>query len=235
MPRQPRLYLPGVPLHVTQRGVNHCAIFVDDTDRQHYYQLLRDTTVECDIAVHAYVFMGNHVHLLLTAPGCDALARAMRKAGQCYVQAFNHRHQRSGPLWQGRFKSCLVDSEHYLIAVYRYIELNPVRAAMVERPEQYRWSSVHANLGLIDDPLVAPHPRFTALGQDRAARTSAWRDLLQKGIRLGDIEGIRAHLKQERALGDQRFRAMVEKSVGRPVRIRPRGRPRRPLDGREAT
>lgn len=232
MPRQPRLHLPGAPLHVTQRGVNHCAIFVDDIDRRHYYRLLLDTTAECDIAVHAYVFMGNHVHLLLTAPGCDALARAMRKAGQCYVQAFNHRHDRSGPLWQGRFKSCLVDSEYYLMAVHRYIELNPVRAAMVERPEQHRWSSVHASLGLINDPLVAEHPRFTALGRNRAARAAAWRELLRQGIRQDDLEGIRAHLKQERALGDRRFQAMVEKSVGRPVRTRPRGRPRRAIDGR---
>jgi REP-associated tyrosine transposase len=228
MPRQPRLHIPGIPLHVIQRGVNRCAIFIDDTDRRHLHQLLCDATAEHGFVVHAYVFMGNHVHLLLTCSDCDALPRAMRRVGQCYVQAFNRRHGRSGPLWQGRFKSCLVDSERYLMVVYRYIELNPVRAALVERPERHRWSSIHANLGLIHDPLVTPHRCFIALGSNRASRGAAWREMLQRAADADDIAGIRAHLQQERALGDERFQAMVEKSLGRAVRIRPRGRPRRP-------
>jgi putative transposase len=227
MPRQPRLHLPGVPLHVIQRGVNRCAIFVDDTDRRHLYQLLVDISGEHDIAVHAYVFMGNHVHLLLTSPQCDALSRAMRKLGQCYAQAFNRRHQRSGPLWQGRFKSCLVDNDRYLMLVYRYIELNPVRAAMVAHAEHHRWSSVHANLGLIDDPLVTPHPRFLALHPARAARSDIYRQWLRQGMSRHDLEGIRVHTQQQRALGDERFQIMIEKALGRPARPRPRGRPRR--------
>ncbi len=230
MPRQPRLHLPGVPLHITQRGVNRCAIFVDDADRQHCYQLLCDVMGGHTIAVHAYVFMGNHLHLLLTTPEGDALPRAMRKLGQCYVQAFNQRHRRCGPLWQGRFKSCLVDSDRYLMMVYRYIELNPVRAAMVERPEQHRWASVHAHLGLIDDPLVTPHPRFLALHADRTARADIYRQWLQRAIRQDDLDRIRAHLQQQRALGNERFQAMVEKALGRPARARPRGRPKRAPD-----
>lgn len=227
MPRQPRLYIPGIPLHVTQRGVNRCAIFIDDADRYHYYRLLCEATAECGIAVHAYVFMGNHVHLLLTPSSGGGLARAMRKAGHCYVQAFNHRHGRSGPLWQGRFKSCLIDSERYLMAVYRYIELNPVRATLTERPEQHRWSSIHANLGLITDPLVTPHACFLALGRNQAARVAAYRQQLQRGIDRHELGGIRAHLQQERVLGGDRFQAMVERSLGRPARVRPRGRPRK--------
>lgn len=226
MPRQPRLQIPGIPLHVIQRGVNRCAIFVDDADRQHCYQLLCDVTAKFGIAVHAYVFMGNHVHLLMTSRDCDALSLAMRRLGQCYVHAFNHRHGRSGPLWQGRFKSCLVDSERYLMAVYRYIELNPVRAAIVDRPEQYRWSSVHANLGRLDDPLVTPHPCFSALGDTRTARAATWSELLRQGIDEQDLDGIRTHLQQERALGDARFHAMVEKALGHPARTRSQGRPR---------
>lgn len=174
MPRQARLELPGIPLHVTQRGVNRCAIFVDEEDREHYYQLLCDAAHEHDIAGHAYVFMGNHVHLLLTSPQRDALSRTMRNVGQCYVQAFSRRHRRSGTLWQGRFKSCLVDSERYLLTVYRYIELNPVRAAMVERPEHYRWSSVHANFLLASDALVTPHPAYLALDESPAVRAQAY-------------------------------------------------------------
>ena len=228
MPRRPRLELPGLPLHVTQRGVNRCAIFVDNIDRRHFYDLLRDAMVEHDIAVHAYVLMGNHVHLLLTPPAQEALSRAMRNFGQCYVQAFNKRHRRSGTLWQGRFKSCLVDTERYLLTVYRYIELNPVRASMVSLPEHYRWSSVHANLGLIDDPLVTPHPSFLAQDIDPQIRTHAYRTWLREGVGDDELQHIRAHLQQERALGDIKFQAMVEKALGRPVKLRNRGRPRSP-------
>lgn len=228
------MHLPGIPLHVTQRGVNRCAIFVDDIDRRHLYRLLRDTTSQYGLAIHAYAFMGNHIHLLLTAPDGDALPRTMRKVGQCYVQAFNHRHRRSGPLWQGRFKSCIVGTERYLMAVYRYIELNPVRAAMVERPERYRWCSVHANLGLIDDPMVTPHAHYLALGSTRSERAAAYRTLLEQAIDPTDTERIRLHMQQERALGDQRFQAMVEKALGTPAQARPRGRPRRaPADTNE--
>lgn len=147
MPRQPRLELPGLPVHVTQRGVNQCAIFIDDDDRHHYRRLLREACIEHGIAIHAFVLMDNHVHLLLTPRHPGALSRAMRAVGQCYVQAFNARHGRCGALWQGRFKSSLVDSERYLLTVIRYIELNPVRAAMVATPDEYKWSSVHTHLG----------------------------------------------------------------------------------------
>ena len=227
MPRRTRLELPGYPLHVTQRGVNRCAIFVDDLDRRHFYDLLLDAMAEHDIAVHAYVFMGNHVHLLLTPPERGVLSRAMRNAGQCYVQAFNKRHRRCGTLWQGRFKSCLVDTERYLMTVYRYVELNPVRAAMVSRPEHHRWSSVHANLGLIKDPLVTPHPVFLAQDPDPQKRSQAYQARLHEGVSDDDLARIRAHLQQERALGDVKFQVMVEKALGRPAQLRSRGRPRR--------
>ena len=225
MPRRPRLELPGIPLHVVQRGVNRCAIFVDDADRQHYHDLLCEAVASHDIAVHVYVFMGNHIHLLLTSPQPGALSRAMRHAGQCHVQAFNRRHRRSGTLWQGRFKSCLVDTERYVMTVYRYIELNPVRAAMVERPEQYRWSSVHANPGLLKDQLVKPHSIYLALDRDAFARAEAYRTWLHAGVSHDDLQRIRAHLQQERVLGDAKFQLMVQKTLGRPVMVRPRGRP----------
>lgn len=234
MPRRTRLELPGHPLHVIQRGVNRCAIFVDDLDRHHLYDLLQGAMAEHGIAVHAYVFMGNHVHLLLTPPEREVLSCAMRNAGQCYVQAFNKRHGRCGTLWEGRFKSCLVDTERYLMTVYRYIELNPVRAAMVARPEHHRWSSVHANLDLIEDPLVTPHPVFLAQDSDPQRRARAYRTWLREGVDDDDLASIRAHLQQERVLGNTIFQAMVEKALGRPVQLQNRGRPRRPehpLDG----
>ncbi len=230
MPRRPRLQLPGYPLHVTQRGVNRCAIFVDNIDRHHFYELLCEAMAEHSIGVHAYVFMGNHVHLLLTPPEREALSLAMRNFGQCYVQAFNKRHRRSGTLWQGRFKSCLVDTERYLMTVYRYIELNPVRASMVALPEQYRWSSVHANLGLFEDRLIKPHPVFLAQDRDPKTRAAAYRTWLREGVSEEELLSIRAHLEQERALGEPKFQAMIEKALGRPAYLRRRGRPKQSGD-----
>lgn len=229
MPRQPRLVLTGVPLHITQRGVNRAAIFLDDDDRHHYRRLLRDACTAHAIAVHAFVLMDNHVHLLLTASQPESLSRAMRAVGQNYVQAFNYRHGRCGALWQGRFKSCLVDSERYLLAVYRYIELNPVRAAMVAAPQDYRWSSVHTNLGVACDPLITPHPAYMALAQTPDERHDAYRRWLHDGLHEEDLAAIRLHLAQERALGSARFQTMVERTLNRPASCRPRGRPKRNL------
>lgn len=143
MPRRPRLELPDTPLHVTQRGINKGAIFLDAEDRYHFRRLLHTAFRDHGIALHAFVLMDNHFHLLLTPETVGRLSRAMGWIGQSYVQAFNLRHGRCGALWQGRFTSCLVQSERYLLTVMRYIELNPVRAARVDAPESYRWSSVH--------------------------------------------------------------------------------------------
>lgn len=226
MPRRARLVLPGQPLHVTQRGVNRAAIFLDDEDRHDYRRLLRLACSEHRVAIHAFVLMDNHVHLLLTPGTADSLASAMRVSGQCYVQAFNARHRRSGTLWQGRFNSCLVDSDRYLLTVCRYIELNPVRAAMVQRPEDYRWSSVHTHLGTARDPLITPHPLYLALGSTMEARTQAYRRWLAAGIGAQELDDIRRYIAQQRVLGDLRFQAMVEKTLNQPVAYRPGGRPK---------
>lgn len=227
MPRRARLELPGIPLHITQRGVNRGAVFVDDDDRYHYLSLLLEVTVAHDVAVHAYVLMGNHVHLLVSSGEAGAISAAMRRLGQCHAQAFNRKHRRSGPLWEGRFKSCLVESDSYLLTVYRYIELNPVRAALAELPERYRWSSVHGNLALLSDPLLTPHSVFLDLGADAQSRGHAYRRWLMQGTQPDDLCTIRDYLAQERALGSPRFQSMVEKMLGRPVGWRSRGRPAR--------
>ncbi len=226
MPRRSRLVLPGVPLHVTQRGGNRAAIFLDDQDRHHYRRLLREACVANGVAVHAFVLMDNHVHLLLTVDKPETLSRAMRAVGQSYVQAFNYRHGRCGTLWQGRFKSCLVDSDRYLLMVYRYIELNPVRAAMVAAPEDYRWSSVHTHLGMACDPLITPHPLYLALASTPAERQAVYRAWLGAGIGEEDLAAIRGYLAQERALGSERFQRMVERALNRPAVCRPSGRPK---------
>ena len=228
MPRQARIELPGVPMHVTQRGVNRCAIYLDDEDRHHYRRLLQEACTEHDVRLHAYVLMDNHVHLLLHADQPGAVSRAMRAIGQAYVQAFNHRHGRIGTLWQGRYKSSLVDSETYLLRVMRYIELNPVRVAMVDVPEAHRWSSVHLHLGLRPDTLVTPHPLYLSLGNTPGARADAYRAWLTAATDEDEVARIRAHIAQEKALGQPRFQAMLEKTLNRPVALKPRGRPALP-------
>jgi putative transposase len=226
MPRRARLELPGIPMHVTQRGVNRCAIFIDEQDRHHYRRVLREACRKHDVAVHAFVLMDNHVHLLLSANQTGRISLAMRVAGQAHVQAFNWRHGRSGALWQGRYKSCLVDTDHYLLAVIRYIELNPVRAGMVDKPESYRWSSVHTHMGRASDPLLTLHPLYLSLGRDRVQRAQAYEAWLRWGIGEDELAEVKRHIAQERALGDSRFQRMVERALNRPVAYRPRGRPR---------
>ncbi len=226
MPRRPRLELPGVPMHVTHRGVNRAAVFLDDWDFRDYRRHLRDVSLQHGIALHAYALMSNHVHLLVTASTPGALSRAMSRLGVSYVPAFNRRHGRTGTLWEGRFKSCLVDSERYLLMVYRYIELNPVRASMVERPEDYPWSSARANLGLEADPWIERHPVLAALSDSDAETAFAYRGWLDQGMDEHDLAAIRQHIRQERALGNARFQAMVAKTLDRPAVCRARGRPR---------
>lgn len=225
MPRSARLVLPGIPLHVIQRGVNRAALFIDDEDRRHYLRLLRNACRKQAVAIHAFVLMGNHVHLLITPSTAEGLAPAMRQCGQNYVQYFNKRHVRSGTLLEGRFKSCLVDSDGYLLMVHRYIELNPVRAAMVAFPEEYRWSSVRVYLGLEHNPMLTPHPCYTLLGPTPEARANAYSEWLRASIQPDERERIVIYVAQERALGSPRFQDMVGRALQRSVVCRPAGRP----------
>ncbi len=225
MPRSARLVLPGIPLHVIQRGVNRAALFIDDEDRRHYLRLLRNACRKQAVAIHAFVLMGNHVHLLITPSTVEGLAPAMRQCGQNYVQYFNKRHVRSGTLLEGRFKSCLVDSDGYLLMVHRYIELNPVRAAMVAFPEEYRWSSVRVYLGLEHNPMLTPHPCYTLLGPSPEARANAYSEWLRASIQPDERERIVIYVAQERALGSPRFQDMVGRALQRSVVCRPAGRP----------
>jgi len=202
MPRQARLEIPGVSVHVTQRGVNRCAVFLDDDDRQHYLRLLLASAQQHALRIHAYVLMSNHVHLLISSDKAGTLSKAMRRVGQNYVSM------------------CLVDSDRYLLTVYRYIELNPVRAAMVEIPEHYPWSSVHANLALRSDPVVTPHETFLAMAPDRAQRAETYLVWLRAGVNDDELANTRQHIKQERALGCPRFQAMAEKTLARSVIVR---------------
>ncbi|QNR97178.1 transposase [Stenotrophomonas sp. 169] len=227
MPRHARLLVPGLPFHVVQRGVNKGAIFFDDQDREHFLRVLHKAFVKYGVALHAYVLMGNHVHLLATPRAENSLAFAMRALGNGYVQAFNQRHGRCGPLWQGRFHSSLIDHDRYLLAVYRYIELNPVRAGLVDRAEQHRWSSVHGNLGLRRDPLLVAHPAYRALGDTPTEITSRYHTFLQDSHAQDDAATIRQHERRQSPLGDERFLEMLRETLGQSVAMRCPGRPRK--------
>jgi len=225
MARQPRIDLPGVAQHIVQRGNNRLPCFLDDNDRQAYLHMLGGALTRSGCQLHAYVLMDNHVHLLATPPEPGALSRMMQQLGRCYVGRFNHRHGRTGTLWEGRYKACLVENESYLLQCHRYIELNPVRARMTDNPVTWPWSSCTANCGLADDALLTPHPVYLSLAGSPGARANAYQSLLRIGLDDVTLNEIRAYLQQQRALGKDDFRAMVEAKTRRFAGIRPAHRP----------
>lgn len=227
MPRQPRYNLVGVPQHVIQRGNNRQPVFFADEDYHAYLEHLKEAADihRCDI--HAYVLMTNHVHLLITPHKGDGLAKTMQSLGRKYVYYINRAYQRSGTLWEGRYKASLINSECYLLTCYRYIELNPVRAQMVDHPGQYRWSSylAHAQGGV--DPVVTDHERYLALGQSAEERQHSYRELFGYPLDHREIHGIREALNQCRVLGSDRFKDEIEQQLKRRVRPGKPGRPRK--------
>jgi REP-associated tyrosine transposase len=228
MARQPRLDIADVCQHAIQRGNNRQLCFSDEFDRQRYLDLLGQMAARYDCAIHAYVLMTNHVHLLATPKAAGSLSRMMQGIGRLYVAEFNRRHDRTGTLWEGRYKSCLVDTDAYVLACYRYIELNPVRAGLVTEPSVYRWSSHRVNVGCEDSALLQPHGTYLALGRTREARRAAYLRLFGTPLSGDQLRDIRVHTQQQRAFGTERFQAMVAATLGRSARPRPVGRPSSP-------
>jgi putative transposase len=223
MPRQARLILPDVALHIVQRGHNRRDCFRHDTDYLVYLANLRDLAASLQCALHAYCLMTNHVHLLLTPSSAQACARLMRNLGQRYVQYFNRRYDRSGTLWEGRYRSCLVDSAQYVIACYRYIERNPVRAAMVASVSIYRWSSYNGNSGQASSQLLTPHPEYLALGLDETSRHAAYKDLFAVGDEPAFLAAIRDATNGGFALVGERLKATLPADMQRRLERRPPG------------
>lgn len=215
MPRHARIRLPGYPLHVMQRGNNRGPSFMSDSDRNLYLALLEELSAPEACEIHAYVLMTNHVHILMTPLERDSASELMRRLGQRYAQHFNRVHKRTGALWEGRFKSCLVDSETYLLRCHRYVELNPVRAGMVRRPGEYAWSSYRANAEGESSSLIKPHCAVLALGRDAASRRAAYRALFKVGPSEEELEQIRSACKSGFALGSKRFIEEVQRACGR--------------------
>jgi putative transposase len=222
MARHPRVSVPGVALHVIQRGNNRSACFLQDGDYLTYLAYLRHLSTKYQCDVHAYCLMTNHVHLLLTPNESEGCGLFMRDLGRCYVGYFNRRHGRTGTLWEGRFRSSLVESAHYVLACYRYIELNPVRASMVDAPERFAWSSHGVNAGMRADRLIKPHCEFLALGADDATRQDAYRGLFEQAFDVSLLKTIREATNGGYPMASDSFKAGTLMPLG--YRIEP-GKP----------
>ena len=226
MPRRARITLADVPHHIIQRGNNRSACFYTDDDYFQYLDWLEKYSLEYDCQVHAYVLMTNHVHLLVTPSTSDGLAKMMKCLGQRYVQYINRTYSRSGTLWVGRFKSCITREDKYVLSCYRYIELNPVRANMVEHPGEYFWSSYRANAQLEPNKLISPHGAYLALGRNDEDRQKQYRELFKSELSSKLINELRSAINSNYALGTEQFKTEIEQALGRRASPGMPGRPR---------
>ena len=226
MARLPRYGAPGTAQHIIQRGNNRSAMFVRPADYRFLYDCLLEACAKHGCRIHAYVFMTNHIHLLMTPTTASGVSDVMQSVGRRYVRRFNDMQQRTGTLWEGRYRATVVETERYLLACYRYIELNPVRAGLVARPESYRWSSYGANAFGAADALVTSHEVYDTLDSDARARRSAYRALVADALRDSMLAEIRDATNKGWALGSKRFREEILAGLGR--RAQPAIRGRRP-------
>jgi putative transposase len=227
MPRQPRPIIADVPIHITQRGNNRHKCFFSDADFLVYLDLLRNAAHHAHCQIHAYVLMTNHIHLLVSTKSTHGPASLMKSLGERYVQYVNRRYARSGTLWEGRYRSCLVQCERYLMVCQRYIELNPVRAQMVTHPVNYPWSSYRRNAHGEGAALVTPHPLYVSLGEDAASRESAYRALFSDALAVRTINRVRRATNGNLALGNKKFTDEMSTILGRPVTPQAGGRPKK--------
>ncbi|MEN8189344.1 MAG: transposase [Thermodesulfobacteriota bacterium] len=226
MSRLPRIAPVGIPVHVIQRGNNQQVCFVSDEDRSGYTGWLKEYSQKYGVDIHAWVMMTNHVHLLCTPQQESGLSRMMQALGRRYVRYFNFEYGRTGTLWEGRYKSCLVQAERYLLEVYRYIELNPVRADMVADPGDYQWSSYQFNgLGKAFN-LCTPHPEYLALGTEPSERRKNYCALFAHNVNDVLMDDIRKNSNKGMAVGSDRFKEKIESLTGRRLRTKKRGRPK---------
>jgi len=229
MARKPRFCPAEIAQHVIQRGNNRQVCFAAEMDFAAYANWLLEYSVKFDVQIHAWVFMTNHVHLLVTPQSDDGVSLMMQSVGRRYVQYFNRTYKRSGTLWEGRFKSCLVQTERYVLECYRYIELNPVRASMVNDPAEYRWSSYSTNALGADAKICCPHQEYLQLGRTAEERRRNYRTLFSTQIDGKLVEDLRFATQKGLVLGTERFKDEVEVLFGRKMRVGVAGRPLRAM------
>ena len=230
MPRKPRFYLPGVPVHVVQRGHSREPVFFETGDYQAYLHWLQEASERYDCAIHAYVLMTNHIHILATPKKQDSISLMMQYTGRRYVPYINHSYGTSGTIWEGRYKSSMIHDEEYLLTCMRYIELNPVRANMVKSPGAYRWSSYGKNARGKPNTLVQSHSLYQALGRTEKQRQEAYRALFKAHLEEKDLKDIRASWQTGTPLGNDYFRQKIEAKLECKVGQARRGRPKKGSD-----
>lgn len=224
MPRRPRFQLTDLPIHVVQRGNDRQPCFFQERDYLAYLDALSKAATRYGLVIHAYALMTNHVHLLATPRSVGAISRVMQSVGARYVKHVNETRQRTGTLWEGRYRACLVESDHHLLAACRYIDLNPVRAALVSAPGDYRWSSYGALAGLRRDPVVTPHSALQQLGAPRERAYVRW---CSQEIDRNELHELRDVTNRELAFGSEAFRSAIEATTARPTHLGAPGRPRK--------
>lgn len=229
MPRLPRYFVPDLPLHVIQRGNDRAPIFGEAVDYEFFRACLAHAARRNRVAIHAYVLMTNHVHMLATPGSAASMPKTMQSVGRIFVQYFNTKYGRTGTRWEGRYKATIVHDDRYLLTCMRYIELNPVRAGIASTPADYRWSSFHANALGDFDALVDPHPIFRRLGVSKAERHAAYRELFDISIREEEVRAIREATQKAWALGGEPFQRHVS-VLSRRSSPAKTGRPKRGSD-----
>ena len=222
MPRRARIQIPGYPMHIVQRGHNRAACFLEPSGYELYLGLLNELHERFGCQIHAFVLMTNHVHLLVTPERKDSASELMRRVNLRFVQAMNRRYGRTGSGWEGRFWSSVIDTRSYFMTTHRYIELNPIRAGLVKRPENYLWSSHAANAFGVPCPFIRAHAVYLALGSHTDRRRAAYRNLFREKLEDKDLDRIRHALRRNLPLGSDDFIDDLERRLG--VRLRT-GRP----------
>ncbi len=227
MARLPRYFVKGQPQHIIQRGNNRELIFVHDDDYKFYLECLLSAINKNKLSVYAYVLMTNHVHILASPETETSISKTFQSVGRRYVQYFNYTYKRTGTLWEGRYKATVIDSDQYLLTCMRYIELNPVRAGMVEQPSEYPWSSYAANAEGKKNKLIKLHKVFRQMGTSEEKRQSAYRQLFQLAIGKSDLDALREATNKGWVLGSEHFREKIERLSGRRAVAKLRGRPKK--------
>ena len=225
MARAPRLVVPNQPHHIIQRGNDGQVIFHHDDDYLMFLTWLREASKQFKVAIHAYVLMANHLHLLASPSDAEGLGRMMQWIGRFYVPYFNRKYSRSGTLWQGRFKTSVIDSEMYFMRCSRYIEMNPVRAGFVTHVSEYKWSSYAHHVGDRLDGIIADHPLYWALGNTPFEREAAYRQFMMQLVTQNEVDSLNQSVLKGLALGSEQFKIALEKRTSRRVRPAKRGRP----------
>lgn len=222
---RPRRYCPAeIPVHVVQRGNNRCDCFYSSEDKATFFKHMKQGAETFAVDVHAWVLMSNHFHLLVTPHADNSVSRFVQHIGRDYVRYFNRKYDRTGTLWEGRFDSCLIQTERYFLVCQKYIELNPVRAGIVRRPRDFHWSSYKTNAQGAKSSLARPHPAYLELGRTRSERLAAYRELFNEAIPADQIEQLREAPKRGFVFGSDSFRKRIETASGQRMTPKKRGR-----------